>query len=113
MSKDTIHTDAKFHSQMPFTNIDVCFRTREELAALIAGLQKLLGAAADGELCLCDPASYLPDCPDDESGGLAASVCFHAPGYQRDEIDLRCLAAARAHLESLLQDGNSPTPQMI
>ena len=106
MSKDTLHADAKFHSQMPFTNVDVCFRDREELVALIAGLQKLLGAETDGVLYLCDPASYLPEHPDDESGGLAASVCFHAPGYQRDDVDLRCLGSARAHLESLLQDGH-------
>lgn len=99
-----IHSDVKFHSQMPFTNIDVCFRNREELAALIAGLQTLLGGETDGELCLSDPASYLPEYPDDESGGLAASICFHAPGHQRDEIDLRCLAAARTHLESLLRE---------
>lgn len=106
MSKDTLHADAKFHSQIPFTNIDVCFRNREELAALIAGLQKLLGAENDGMLHLCDPASYRPEHPDDESGGLAASVCFHAPGYQRDDLDLRCLGAARAHLESLLREDN-------
>ena len=106
MSKDTIHADAKFHSQMPFTNIDVCFQNQEELAALIAGLQKLLGAETEGVLYLCDPASYLPEYPDDDSGGLAASICFHAPGYQRDDLDLRCLAAARAHLESLLREDN-------
>jgi hypothetical protein len=105
MSKATIHADAKFHSQMPFTNIDVCFHSREQLAALIAGLQKLLDEETDGALHLCDPASYLPEFTDDESGGLAASVCFHAPGYQRDDIDLRCLASARAHLESLLREG--------
>ena len=102
MSKDTIHADAKFHSQMPFLNVDICFHDREELAALIAGLQKLLGAETGGALYLCDSASYLPNQPDDESGGWAASVCFHAPGYQRDDLDLRCLGAARAQLESLL-----------
>ena len=102
MNKQVIHADAKFHSQMPFTNVDVCFHHREQLVALIEGLQKLLDADTGAELHLCDPASYLPDSPDDESGGLPASVSFHAPGYQRDEIDLRCLSAARAHLESLL-----------
>ena len=102
MSKTTLHADAKFHSQMPFTNVDVCFHNREELVALIAGLQKLLDADTGAELHLLDPASYLPDSPDDESGGLAASVSFHVPGHQRDETDLRCLRAARAHLESLL-----------
>ena len=105
MREETYHADAKFHSQMPFTNVDVCFRDREELASLIAGLQKLLGAETSGELYLCDPASYLPEHPDDDSGGLAASVCFHSPGYQRDELDLRCLRAARAHLTSLVADG--------
>ena len=106
MSKETVHADAKFHSQMPFTNVDVCFRDREELALFIAGLQKLLGTETNGSLYLCDPASYLPGHPDDDSGGLPASVSFHAPGYQRDELDLRCLGAARAHLTSLLTDGH-------
>lgn len=102
MSKEVIHADVKFHSQMPFTNVDVCFNSREELAALISTLQMLLGSGASELSYLCDPASYLPEHPDDESGGLAASICFHAPGYQRDEIDRRCLVAARSHLESLL-----------
>ena len=102
MSQETIHADMKFHSEMPFTNVDVCFYTREELKALIAGLQKLLTAEGDEVLYLCDPASYLPGHRDDESGGFAASVCFHAPGYRRDEVDLGCLGAARRQLESLL-----------
>jgi hypothetical protein len=104
VEKQTVHADVKFHSQMPFTTVDVCFRTREELEALIAGLQRLLESGAEGKLLyLSDPASYLSEYHDPEPLGLATEVCFHPPGHVRDEIDQRCLAAARSHLESLVR----------
>lgn len=104
MDRPTVHADVKFHSQMPFTSVDVCFRTREELEALIAGLQQLLEqeGQADAVLYLADPASYLPEHEDPEPLGLGTSVCFHPPGHVRDDLDQRCLTAAQAHLESLL-----------
>ncbi len=112
MDKQTIHADVKFHSQMPFTTVDVCFRTRGQLEALIAGLQQLLTAGDDAAalLHLTDPASYLPDHEEPASAGLATEVCFHPPGHVRDEFDQRCLAAARSHLESLLH-GEEGTAQ--
>ena len=101
MKKITAWADVKFHSQMPFTNVDVCFRTREELAQFIAALQELL-EASDLQTSL-----YLKDSvvsPDGSAGvvdALATDLCFHPPGFVRDELDLRCLAAARSRLESL------------
>jgi hypothetical protein len=99
MKKLTAHADVKFHSQMPFTNVDVCFRTREELARLIAALQGLL------ETPEVERSVFLEDSHDAAaSDALSAEVCFHAPGFVRDELDLRCLSAARSHLDSLTGD---------
>lgn len=105
MKGNTVHADVKFHSQMPFTNVDVCFRDRSELQDFIAALQLLLTADKQAPgLTLADPASYLPDAPEPTQESLATSVTFHPPGHVRDELDLRCLASARSHLESLLDD---------
>lgn len=101
--KETVHADVQFHSQMPFTNVDVCFRNRTELENLIEKLQQLLepSVSTESEVTLAHPHSYLPNAEGPEPEGMATSICFHPPGYARDEIDLRCLVAARAQLEVL------------
>jgi hypothetical protein len=102
---DALLADVKFHSQMPFTNVDVCFRNAKELEQLIQALQHLLGAiSSDEHITLADPSHY----PDQEQihpdEGLPTTVTFHAPGHRRDSTDLRCLAAARSHLLSLVDE---------
>jgi hypothetical protein len=100
MKKVKAHADVKFHSQMPFTNVDVCFHTREEMMQLIAALQGLV-EKADAQACVFLENSDEPPASD----ALPAEACFHAPGFVRDDLDLRCLSAARTHLESLTEDG--------
>lgn len=105
MNNVTFHADVKFHGEMPFTMVDVCFPDREQLEAFIAGLKSLLDPSSRRVcLYLADAASYLPDAEPPEVDSLPTEVCFHPPGYQRDEIELRCLASARSHLESLLAE---------
>ena len=80
--------DTKFHSDAPFTGVDVVFKSREQIEALINGLQKLLAEASIAEILEVEDDNSTGD------EGLSAPIYFHAPGFSRDTIDLRCLAAA-------------------
>jgi hypothetical protein len=113
--KETVHSDVQFHSQMPFTNVDVCFRNRSELEALIQALQKLLDPSTptDSEVTLAHPHSYLPDAEGPEPEGMPTGVTFHVPGYERDDLDLRCIEAARAHLEELIEEDDDTGEGLI
>jgi hypothetical protein len=96
METVTVVADVKLHSAMPSMNVDVCFRDHDELQALIGALQHLLEESTRAVRLV-----YLSnDAGTDD--GLPTEVCFHTPGYVRDEIDRQCLAAARKQLESFL-----------
>ena len=109
--KETINADVQFHSQMPFTNVDVCFRSSAELNDLIEKLKQLLdqSASSDSEVTLAHPHSYQPDPEGPEPEGMPTSISFHAPGHERD--DRRCLSAARFHLEILCDEKESKEVQ--
>jgi len=86
MRKLTSKANSKFHSDAPFTNVDVVFDNEEQLKSLIASLQSLLSE---------DDVEYV-EIEDSESTeyGLGASLYFHRVGFKRDETDVSCIKSA-------------------
>jgi len=82
-----ISADTKFHSDAPFTGVDVVFKSTEQIEALIDALRRLLTGASNEIVELED---------DNATGdeGLSAPIYFHGLGFGRDDLDLRCLASA-------------------
>jgi hypothetical protein len=84
----TISADTKFHSDAPFTGIDVVFKSKAQIEELIEGLRRLLAEPPPIEIVELEDDSWTGN------KGLSAPVYFHAPGFVRDELDLRCLESA-------------------
>lgn len=87
MKSKTINADSKFHSDAPFTNVDIVFKSESEIEGLIEALKGLL---SDGNTKLVE----LDDIETESNLGLGATVYFHRPGHQRDETDELCLKSA-------------------
>lgn len=86
MKTKTVEFDSKFHSDAPFTNVDIRFRSEFELQSLIDALTLL----RDGEVDCVE----IEDSDDDPVIGLGAAIYFNRPGLDRDETDINCMAAA-------------------
>jgi hypothetical protein len=97
MKNIQLSADTKFHSDAPFTNVDVVFSSNHQLEQLIEALQALLNDENIELVELADDAST-----GDE--GLEAAVYFHKPGFKRDETDESCLKSA-ANLIMRYQNG--------